>query len=427
MNDLGKASQLRKIRNYNAAIDIYKPIWQENPLKFNDWDGWNYVFCLNKTGNYQDALQISRKLYRRFKNDEKIRSIYARSIYNTQLKTQHPPNIETQVRAIKAMFNLAPPYDKYSITPHAIFKFSKNVLRQQEINWQLIEKWLSKLDPDLLDAAPFVYQDKKGRKSEQASAVENWYAMMIKVKAALNLPEEVLGLVSQARVRKLKWHYNNDIWFSRKEAFAYLQLGNKQKAEKILRRILTRKKDWFLKYDLATVIDDKKEALELMCTAALDRGKPEMKLKLYERIFDTLKDDESEKRIAGLHLCLVLALREENGWKLETWMKEEIHKRGIDDSQEGSSSQIIKTLFPFWRKHTEKTDSKRLKGEISNILPHGKAGFVKTGKKSYYASFKGVKGTITEGIAVSFELKDSFDEKKGKPSKMAIKLRIIIK
>lgn len=424
MDEYEKANQLRKIGNYSRAVDVYQPLWAEDNQAFDNWTGWSYAFCLIKSGKYQEALEISRALYRRFNQEEIIASIYAQSIYYTQFKTKYPPVAEVQKKALKAMFILSPPDKKYSFTPHAVFRYAKNLMNEIEVDWKEIEFWMEKLKPELLSDQPFVFQDKKGKQSSQASALENWYSNMIKVKGALNQPEALLELVEEARSKKLKWHYDNDLWFARKEAFAHLQLGNREVAENILRKIILRKKDWFLLYDLAKTLENRDEALQLMCTAALAPGKITMKLKLYESIYNIVKETDEESSIPALHLYLITALREENGWSVQGWMNEEIKKAGMDVEKEGSSSATIHKLMPFWMKKKGEEENVRLKGQIMNILPNGSTGFIKFGKKSYYAHFGKLTGDITIGTLVEFELKDSFDKKKNKASKMAIKLKI---
>lgn len=422
---LNLASQFRKNQEYSEAIQLYVQLWQQNANQFNEWDGWSFAYCYSKLNQHAEALEICRQLYPRFKTSEILKSLYAKCIYYTQFNKAPSPSLDILKKATTAIVDLAPPQNPYSFAPRAIFNLIKVLMNQQQIDWAEIEKWLLKMDPDLLDNKPFQMTDARGKKIEMASPLEEWYAQMIKTKAGLNQPQQLLDILEEARKKKIKWHYNNDIWFQRKEAFAWHQLGENKKAENMLRQILTRKQDWFLIFDLASIVPDKDEALRLLCKAALSSGKNEMKLKLFEALFQHLKEIEKYKREAGLHLCLIIALREENNWPVKPELITALKERNINAAQEGSSIKIIHSLTPFWKKIAGEEISKRMHGIISKLLPGDTSGFIRCRNQTYFASFKGMKEKPKEKIEVSFELIDSFDKKKNAPSKMAVKIKFL--
>lgn len=424
---LKEAFSFRKNKEYEKALAIYRPLWNENPGQFGEWDGWSYAYCLSRISDHAAALEVCRQLFPRFKNTEIIRSLYAKCIYYSQFAKDPLPEISILTRATEAMCELSSPHNPYSMTTRAILKLVKVYMKQKEIHWDSIEKWLQKLDPDLLDDAPFEFTDPKGKKRELASPLEEWYADMIKVKAGLNKPEELLALLKIVRSKNLKWHHSNDIWFMRKEAFAYAQLHDYIKAEKILRRVVAKKHDWFLIYDLAKVVPDKAESLRLLCKAALASGKSELKLKLFESIYSAIKEDETIKKERGLHLCLLAALREENGWGRTDGYIQEALKLGIPYQQQGSSVQLIKILIPFWKSHSGDNVSAhiRMEGIIDYLLPGGNTGFIRSGEGKYYFSINNMNSKPDPGMAVSFVLVDGFDKKKNQPSRVAVRVKYI--
>lgn len=423
--NLQTAFQYRKNNHYQEAIQIYQPLWQQNPLDFNEWDGWSYAYCLSKQNRHVDALEVCRQLYQRFNKVEILNTLYARCIYYTQFNPKKPVTIDVLKKATKAIFDLAPPGNPYSFAPRAIFYLVKELMKAQDIDWAEIEMWLLKLDPDLLDDRPFRMTDAKGRNIELASPREEWYANFIKTKAGLNQPQLLLDAINAARNKKIKWHYSNDIWFARKEAFAWKQLGDSVKAEKIMREILTKKKDWFLIFDLAQLITDKEESMGLFCMAAMAQGKAEMKLKLFETMYKNLKDETEFGREAALHLCLIMALREENDWPVKQELKKELEAYAVDPEREGSSALIQQSLFPFWRKMAAKMNNNSMIGILVKILPDGKSGFIRCGDLSYFASLRDLKASPNLNSRVSFELVDSFDKKKNKSSKMAVNIIMV--
>lgn len=371
-----QAMTLRKSQNYQQAVDLYLPLWTENSNQFDDWAGWSYAYSLAKLSRYEDALNICRTLYPKYPNSEILNSLYGQCIYYSQFAVKNPPSAATLRKALTAIFQLSPPNNPYSFTSRATFRFIKFLLNQQQINWHEIEDWLSKIDPDLLDDRPYRWTDAKGKIMELASPKEEWYSHMIKAKGGLNKPHELLDILNTARKENFKWHYSNDIWFGRKEAFALAQLGRKKEAEKILQKILLQKKDWFILYDLSQVIENKKEQLRLLCDAALSAGKNEMKLKVYESIFEHLVKDEQFQHQAAQHLCLIAAIREENGWPVSSRLLQKIQAFASNPNAEGASGKIIRSLQPFWRKFSTSQTKERSQGIVDVVFPDKKAGFL---------------------------------------------------
>lgn len=353
-----------------------------------------------------------------------VRLLYAKEIYYTQFAGNKPSPLEVLRKALTAMFELAPPTNPYSFTPMATFKLVKQLLNQQQINWQEIEDWLLKLDPDLLDEKTFTFTDTRGKIRELASPKEEWFTLMIRAKGGLGKSGELLEMLNTARKQPFKWHYGNDIWLARKEAYALNELGEKQKAEAILRKIILQKKDWFLLFDLAQLVEDKQEKLRLLCTAALGHGKNEMKLKVFETLFQCIKDDPEYRREAALHLCLVVTLREENNWPVSDSMLREIKSRGVTITMEGSSLKIINSLVSFWKKMAKRR-AERLNGIIETVFQNNKAGFIRHGKEKIFFSAGRLEGKLQPGDRVSFETEDSFDKKKNRSSVIAVNLQII--
>jgi hypothetical protein len=221
--------------------------------------------------------------------------------------------------------------------------------------------------------------------------------------------------------------HSNDIWFARKEAFAYLQLGQKERAEKILRRIISQKKEWFLLQDLADIVADAKEALCLLATAALAFGDADKKIKLYYSIFNKLKLEPALQDAARQHLLLVASIRYQHEWNIPEAMQKELKEYNAPDLNILRYNDILKQLQPFWNSIAN-ADKTFYNGIIEKILDGNMAGFVKAGDgKRYYFAMKEVnqknKKAIA-GTAVTFELENGFDKKKQLATKNAVRLTI---
>src|SRR5699024_2566164 len=152
-------------------------------------------------------------------------------------------------------------------------------------------------------------------------------------------------------------------------------------------------------------------------------GKNEMKVRLYQSIFDKIEKKAPLKYEAGLHLCLIAALREENGWSVSQNLLNKITDCGIDLNEQGSSSLIIRELQPFWQKESGLKAKKRMNGKVKTVFPHGNAGFIRSENQSFFFLTQDIKGKPEVGQQVSFEWIDSFDKKKNRPSKQAVKIQ----
>ncbi len=420
-----QAFTFRKQKEYAKAINIYQSLWEQNKENFNDWAGWSYGFCLKETRKYQEALGICRLIYKRFPESSMVKQLYASCIYYTQFTNKEMPDITTSKKAVQAMVDLCPPDQKYSLTPKAIFKLTKQLMSQTNIKWLEIEYWLKKMDPDLLDHTPFTMIDPFGKTKEYASPLEEWYSVMIKVQAGLNDPLALLELLAMARKRQLKWHYNNQIWFARKEAFAYLQLGEKERAQKILRQIISQKKEWFILQDLAQIVSDKEESLRLFSEAALAFGDPDKKIKLYQNLYQLLNNKPEYENETKLHLKLIYLIRKQAGWQIPSELEKAINKHDIKLKDNMNLNDYIKQLIPFWEKIVG-CSKNIIEGIITKILDNNQAGFIRsTLGKDHYFSMKEAKqigNKILVGTSVLFELVEGFDKKKNITTQNAVRL-----
>lgn len=409
--DLKTAFQLRKERKYRLAIQIYTSFSAD---QLAQWDLWAYIYCLTKEGNYNQALELSRMGYLKFKDFVPLNNLYALTIFHTQFIKNKTLEESLALKAIQAIFKLSPPDSPYSIASIATLKYVKFLMSKPEIKWDEIEAWLLKVDPDLLSKNPYNIEIPNGKNLEMASPYEEWYAMMIRTKAGKNEPKELLNLINITKTNQIKWHYNNDIWFARKEAFAYLQLGNKIKAEELLRKVLSLKNDWFLKFDLAKVVQNKNEALKLLYEAALEKGKIEMKIKLFETLYEKLEEKPTNETERKLILQLIIGLKKDKQWPIQQVWLAEAEKLNIDYNKLPQLLTILDRIKIIWKEALAK-DAKN--GVIQTILPHGKAGFIKSGKDSFY--FKIENKNYTIGQSVKFHVVAGFDKKKNKSTSIA--------
>lgn len=425
---LQQATEFRRKKQYKAALSIYQPLWEENSLQFNEWDGWSYAYSLKEMELYGEALEVCRKLYPRFKHSEFICNLYAQCIYYTQIGVSQPPSLSTQRKAVKGMIRLSPPHREYSLSGVAIFKLCKNLMNEKPVQWQEIESWLNLMDPDLLSNETFRSRLPNGKTIEYASQQEEWYSMMIRVKAGLEEPKQLIELLDEAERKNIKWHYQNDIWMKRKRAFAYHQLGQSEKAEKLLGQVLQRKKEWFLYADLGEVLVDRKEKLKMFSKAAIKRGKLSMKINLFKRISDLLQEEESEKENYKKHLLLRARIRLENGWNIPNDLEKQLVKEEVDIGSVNNATEVYNQLYPYWEKLVEAGED-RQQGKVHYLHNNGKSGMITGANQNEYffgmREIEGDKNKVEPGVKVSFKVTPGFDRKKNRASEMATNIKFI--
>ena len=78
---LAVAGNLRELGKFSEALSIYESAWQRNPDSIEPWDALSFIICLLRIGKCEEALDISRKLYRNYPESSYIKSAYSQSIY----------------------------------------------------------------------------------------------------------------------------------------------------------------------------------------------------------------------------------------------------------------------------------------------------------------------------------------------------------
>ena len=133
-----------------------------------------------------------------------------------------------------------------------IFKIEKEKINQ---DYKFIHEFCNIFNPDLLskDVSTIVI---KGQNKEMASDEENWYQHQTKALLELERYQECFEISSLAIEKLHNFHYNNDLWFARRVALSKKALGDMQGAIDGLEKIFRKKKEWFIKKELAEVYFD---------------------------------------------------------------------------------------------------------------------------------------------------------------------------
>jgi tetratricopeptide (TPR) repeat protein/cold shock CspA family protein len=290
-------------------------------------------------------------------------------------------------------------------------------------------EWTGKLNPDLLDTTPFTFKDREGKEREIASKREQYYMLRTRVLLEQGLWDECIAVCQKALESFDKLHYDNDVWFMWRIALCHEGAGQKDIALRELKKLLTRKSEWFIQKEIAGIYftQDKPElALQYAIDSALNFGESSKKVNLYHlmvTIFESLnKPEEAKKQVE-----LTYQVKKINGYRIDENTLALVSKYKIDPTKSIDLKTLEREMKQFWEgiKYEQK---EKLNGTIKTILPNRKAGFVITdNNKSYFFRMKDfrIKPELAkEGQKVSFFLEEGFDAKKNQKTQNAVNLRI---
>ncbi len=423
-----QADELRRAKKYADALPLYKQLWEEHRENCNEWDGWAYAFCLKQLKDYKQSLEICREVYKLKPDFENIKGVYAWCIYYTEITVEKVNDESRFLRAGEEILKLSKQDDQYSPYTQTVYKILEYLNDKANYPTDKVLEWTGKLNFEILDDKPFVFKDNEGKIRELASKKEQYFMWRTKALLKKSLFEECIELCQKALDTFENFHYNNDIWFTRRIALSYRGLGKPEKALEQLKSLLKRKNDWFIHKEIAEIYFEQKsskQALKFAIDGALGFGDADKKLNLYkllsEILISTNQNEEAKK-----HIEFMYQIRKAHGWKIDNDLQNLINKFQIDTTKTVNLRDFERELNQLWEK-LKFSNQKQLTGTIKTILPNGNAGFIETeDKKSYYfllRNFKAKPELAKEGQKVTFFLEEGFDTKKNQKTENAVNVK----
>lgn len=423
---LSKAFELRKEKLPGEALEMYKYLAAKPEVMFGEWDWWGFAQCYNDLKHYSEALEVCRAAYKKIPASDLIKKQYAQGIFYTQLAgNKEPQNDAVFLKAVEAMLMLSPPGGAFNFTAKAIFKWIKRLSTKPKIDWQEIGRWLAKMDVHTLNPDSFTIKGGPGKRDlELASEVEEWYSWQSKYLLQTQQWQACIDLCDESHKKINKWHYSNDIWFLRRKAAALMQLGRKDEAETLISEMLIRKQEWFFYYDLAQLKDTADEKIPLLAKGLIMRGDADKKVKLIHELGQLLHEKNKTKESHALALY-ELSLRQQADWPIAPELEQLLAQTG----------GIPGSIQPpeMYRSAAENAIGEFLEpkqsGTIEKLMDNGLIGFIKPEKKGesiFFRTkqFRGDRNLLRTGQSVLYEVRNSFDKKKNKPSVEAVDIEI---
>jgi hypothetical protein len=395
-------TQLKKSNNFSAVINLFvekKDNFPKQQIANDNYIINNIITSLRKINNavYVNNFLNEFNIIINEETNEMVLNSYGWVIYDIcKLEVSNENyNKEKLLNLIKYpiyLLSLRKSDYSYSVISNIfrlILRVEKNKLNK---NWNFINNFCNFFNPDIF-TLECGEMEIRGKITEFASDKENWYANKSKALFELNIFQECYEISKLAITYIDNFHYNNDLWFARRIALSKKALGNINEAIEDLEQIYKRKKEWFIKKELADLyfeINDIKTSFEYSIDAICKNGfsKLEFKIGLILLLANILKS-QNKTDLANRHFLLLKIIREENGWKIPQELEDELNKINIEVI---NTSLIKSDLIKYWKSFQPKTASSFKKknlvqGYIKKILndnEKGKNGFITSNKKDYY-------------------------------------------
>ncbi len=421
INDKKKAATLyRKNKDFDSAIPLYETLWNETGDPF---DGTGLLCCYRKIGLFDKALPLARKLFKDHIDIEwTAREVCWALIQGKMQAFDERTPLEDIIKIANIIIQHSPDSLAKKLAVFKVLKWAK-----KKDDWATIEKWVDLIDVDSLSAEPMSFVNGKKGWSDQCI----WYNYKIH------------SLLRQSHFEKAKEQAciaenicpKQWLFFLRLQAHALKGLGDIKAAKGIYEKLCNKKSpEWWLLHEYGNLLNDegeKDKALNILCKAALSNSKLEMMVKLFSDIAK-IYTENGELKKARIHYYLEKFIREDNRWPLPHSLIELIDtldRELLDEPAPISKQKTFKICKSFWKdicgSDTPEALTKKqgLVGKI--VIPKDKPfSFVNTKDGLSAICFqKDIRGDVTNGDKVIFDVIPSYDKKKDRTSWKAIKIK----
>ena len=399
---------------------------------FNEWDYLYLANCCYNLKNYNEYLKIYKEFIDKFPDSKILDNKMGWCLYHLYIKNFDFGKMDKefyfkQIDAILSKSDdtqYSPKVWIAKVATDAIFKGKVAV----NIDYKLGNKYLSYIDPLLLDDNEQIILDKDGRERRLASPKEQWYNRKTKALVELEQYDECLSYIEQAFHNVSNFHNNAEHWLNYKKAQCLFAQEKYDEAEKIINDILNKFQHWCfyeMLFDVCLKRKDTNGALKFGAFCATADKEHKTRVKFYVK-YATFLDEIGKLHEAALHLKLTELIRAKEGWKQLQLLND---YQFPDSVLNMDKKTVVYQLNDFWRKEKEK-DVEFYEGTIDKLLSNGKSGFVKDQNgKSYYFNVRDFDKrdarSVVEGLKVRFALTERLDKKKNEMKLNAISISVV--
>jgi len=422
-----KANELRKARNFEEALLLYRNLWKETGDKF---DGAGLLHCLRRLELFDEAIGFADELIVKYPDFDWCRNEVIWTYIQGRLdKINEEEPLERVVGIANRIMSLNPTGLAAKLTVFKVLKSAKS-----SNHWETVNEWVVKIAPDSLSTKPMT--DDSGREGWSDQSL--WYNYRINglvekgdTKKAINTVDEILERFPKQRK-----------FFLRLKALANHLLGNLPESEKIYQNLCSGyKPDWWMLHEYAKVVRDigrREDALKLMYQAGIGHLKLESMISLFVDI-GMLCKELGKYEEARAHLVLCKYVRNEKGWPVPESIINTINdlNKIIGNNKEPSSlKEALSICRSEWSKLLGKENNLKNLSYENRKVKKGLVGNVSLGRsdrpfcfiiakdeQSFFCYKSDLPSDIRDGNEVTFDAIPSFDKKKNKESWKASNIR----
>ncbi len=415
-----EANELRKSGEFEEAVKLYEELWEAKKDKFT---AAGLLHCYRKIKQHDKALAFSEVVFEKYSDFKwcKNECIWA-NIFGRLYRLEEDIDTLTVTDIANNILEMNPELTAFNMVAFKVAKVAK-----KNRDWEIMNEWLIKIDPNQL-------QDESAVKGNWTNK-ELWYYYRSAGLIANGNFNEGIELVNQVKDQfkgKAKF-------FERLVAKASIAQENFTAGEEIYNK-LTRKGrvDWWMLHEYAKVLlknGKEEDALKSMFKAAITLGPVTNKVSLFRDLADAMLRTQKPKE-ALYHYQLVRCIREEQGWFVSDELIEIIEQLKSKEQKVDlptTSSDCIQTCKKTWLANVDENDGPPPKQKTRNLKGKVKLGttnkpfcFIETREKeSFFCSKDDLPDGTQNGQLVNFDLKPSFDKKKGRTSWRAVRVSSI--
>ncbi|HZU66038.1 MAG TPA: hypothetical protein VFA09_02070 [Ktedonobacteraceae bacterium] len=435
-----EGEQLRKAQRFSEAAELFKKAFE---LCHDSYAASKYIHCLCRTGDEaaRVAAKFARQAEQQFSDDQYIKKEWAWALYYGYLKDAEGDEIEeaeniddqapeqiapsadltTKVKAGRTIFRLTTDLFARKQAAFAICKEAKLLKK-----WDLVLEFAQQLDPQMLSLEQ---KELNGRRL--LSDYQRWAFAITRALLELERYDEC---ITHAREASEKFPQES-FHFQRWEALAKIRMGQVEDGLKQLEYLNMRfPKQWYIQSDIANAhvrLGQDEDALLWFSRAAMMPGDPHGRILILKSMCEVLQRLANWQAVYE-HLRLIWIIELELGSKRYAERTEQhLHEfqrlhadqlRIVSEDGIPTLSSALKPCRVTWQK-TIKSAQPTQRGRISFLDEEKRFGFVTNDEGRFHFKFNTFRGKPELNMWVEFETEDSFDQKRGKASKIAVNVR----
>lgn len=416
------------LQQYEEALPLCKELYEAFPETHELWDVQQYANCLKRLNKIDEAEQVCENIYTELNGTESVQQqnrafVYIENLYAWILNDKYVRTVtqtdyqytEIVLDKLSLLYKLL--QDTKATKPsfsYCVLTVLKQLHKDNEnIDSKKSLELLNLITPSELTAEAKVFTDSTGKTREFASPKEDYYKLKSDFLLDEKQYEDCIICCNEAMETLESFHYDNDIWFSRKISKSLGELGQIDDAISKLEKLTIISDKWFLLYEIGKYylqLNNLDEALTYMLRAVCTKDPERMKVSLIESIGDLLTEI-GDKSFAQVNYNYARQIRQNNDWSVAYSLQGK-----ITEEKEVASKDIRKKWI---QKLYQISGSKR--GKVIKLF-NGKGGFIQA-DQSYYFQFKnffGKSDLLKIDDYVEFIVVNSYDKKRQIETKEAV-------